>query len=166
MMGEQAGDRQMLSSSLRSKMAAGKEIEVMRRPSILMLAAILLINVGSPTAFCALSSNQKSNPVAKHCKMGQATTVLPCCHQDRATTQTFGSRASASTCCRLSPALPNRPAPTLPALLSEGFKAPVQVDFQATSFWPQTFRASADFLSSAFLANRSGTYLQLSALRI
>src|SRR5262245_6161392 len=137
----------------------------MRRLSVLLLAAILLINVGSPTAFCAPFSNQKSNPPAKHCKMGEATTVLPCCRQARATAQTFDS-ASASTCCRLSPTLPNRPASTLPALSSEGLKGPVQADVETTSLRSQAFRVSADLLSIAFLANRSGTYLQLSALRI
>ena len=147
----------------RSKMI-GKEIELMRRPSILMLVAILLINVGSPTAFCAPFLDQKSNPPAKHCKMGQATTVLPCCRQASATTQTFNR--AASTCCRLSPPLPNRSASTLPALSSKEFKGPVQADFDITSFWPQALAASGDLQSTSFLANRSGTYLKFSALRI
>src|SRR5262245_21464392 len=136
----------------------------MRRLSGLLLAAILLINVGSPTAFCAPFSNQKSNP-AKHCKMSQATTVLPCCRQARATSQTF-DRAASTSCCRLSPPLPNRSATTLPALSAKEFKGPVQADVETTSFRSEAFRASADVLSIAFLANRSGTYLQLSALRI
>src|SRR5262245_35654712 len=132
----------------------------MRRPIVLMLTIILLINLGSPAVFCASLSIQTPTPAAKHCTTNETTTVLPCCRQDRGIPHTLGSRLSASTCCRLSPSLPNRSAST-PALSSEGLKT-VQADFDITSFWPQAFRASADLHRIAFLANRSYTYLQLS----
>src|SRR5499426_3905299 len=111
----------------------------MRTPITLVLATIVLFNVGSPAAFCT----PPTHAVPKHCKAEQATNALPCCHQDQGTSQDSGSTGTASSCCQVSSSLPSHLFLTPPALSSAEFKCLVQPNWEFGRLWPQAFGPSA-----------------------